>query len=242
MKQIALIFVLFSLLISCHKENKSGFGSSEESIKSLLGNFPMIDKKLEKVTKVDLDSLSITLYENPKKEDYDEVLVFEKNKKFYSIPFFSNMYFDYWNFTNEKQPQLYPKTNTTFEKQMNILVKELSLNPKEFQILTKALMNNVLNTETNLYLKPKIFDNYVYSTYRVDQYKSEESDSCINRTKNIFNYILEESKKTIRYNEFFLDSENGRVYEFINDSKKRGQLKFRIKTYRIDCFSYPMNI
>ncbi|KMQ60968.1 hypothetical protein ACM40_14755 [Chryseobacterium sp. BLS98] len=242
MKRISLILILFSISISCNKENTSGFETSEASINSLLENFPMINKNLEKIKKIDLDSLSITLYENPEKEDYDEILVFEKNKRFYSIPFFSNMYFDYWNFTNTNTPQLHPKTNTTFEKQMNILVKELRLNPKEFQILTKALMNNVLNTETNLYLKPKIFENYVYLTYRVNKYKMEESDSCINRTKNIFNYILKESKKTSRYNEFFLDSENGRVYEFINNSKKRSQLKFKIKTYRIDCFSYPLNI
>lgn len=242
MKRITLILIVFSILISCNKENRSGFDSSEESIKSVLNNFPMIDKKLEKVTKVDLDSLSITLYKNPEKKDYDEVLVFEKNKRFYSIPFFSNMYFDYWDFTNEKQSQFYPKTNTTFEKQMKILVRELNLKPADFTILTKALMSNILNTETNLYLKPKIFENYVYSTYRVNKYKIEESDSCVNRTQSVFKHILEESKKTFQYNQFFLDSENGRIYELINDSKKRGELKFKIKTYRIDCFSHQLSI
>lgn len=236
------MMITFLLLTSCNKENKFGFNSSEESIKSLLKTYPMISKRLEKVAKIDLDSLSVTLYKNPEKEVYDEVLVFEKNKKFYSIPFFSNMYFDYWNFTHEKQPQLYSKTNTTFEKQMKILVRELNLNPADFTVLTQAMMNNILNTETNLYLKPKIFENYIYSTYRVDKYKMEESDSCVKRTQSVFNHILKESQKTIRYNQFFLDSENGRVYEFINDSRKRGELKFRIKTYRIDCFSYKLNI
>ena len=242
MKQITLILTVFTLLISCNNNDKYGFDSLEESIKSVLENFPMIDKKLEKVLRVDLDSLSITLYKNPEKENYNEVLVFEKNKRFYSIPFFSNMYFDYWDFTNEKQSQLYPKTNTTFEKQLKILVRELNLKPADFTILTKVMMSNILNTETNLYLKPKIFENYVYSTYRVDKYKMEEFDSCVNRTKSVFNHILKDSKKTILYNQYFLDSKNGRVYEFINDSKKRGELKFKVKTYRIDCFSYKLNI
>ncbi|KMQ63203.1 hypothetical protein ACM46_14830 [Chryseobacterium angstadtii] len=242
MKKIILILIVFSILISCNKGKKYGFDSPEESIKSVLDNFPMIDKKLEKVTKVDLDSLSVTLYKNPEKKDYDEVLVFEKNKRFYSIPFFSNMYFDYWDFINEKQPLLYPKTNTTFEKQMNILVRELNLKPADFTILTKVMMSNILNTETNLYLKPKIFENYVYSTYRVDKYKLEESDSCINRTQSVFNHILKDSEKTMQYNQYFLDSENGRVYELINESRKRGELKFKIKTYRIDCFSHRLNI
>ncbi|ASK32553.1 hypothetical protein CEY12_21780 [Chryseobacterium sp. T16E-39] len=242
MKRITSILILLFTLISCRKENNLGFNSSEESTQSVLKKFPMIDKKLEKVRKLDLDSLSITLYKNPEKEDYDEILVFEKKQKFYSIPFFSNMYFDYWHFTNEPQPQLYPKTNTTFEKQMKTLVKELNLRPEEFQLIIKELMGNILNTETNLYLKPKIFENYIYSTYRVDKYKIDESDSCMIRTKKIFNHIMDESKKIPQYNQFFLDSENGRVYEFTNDSRKRGELKFKIKTYRIDCFSYILSI
>lgn len=205
-------------------------------------NFPMINKDLEKVKEISLDSLSISLYKNPKKEDYDEVLVFRKKANYCAIPFFSNMYFDYWGFDNESQKQLYPKTNTTFEKQLKKVITELKLNPNEFDLLKNELMKSILNTESTLYFKPKLFENYIYMTYRVDKYKIDETDSCLKRTQNVLNEILNESKNTIQYNQFFLDSQNGRVYKFINESRKKGELKFSIKVYRIDCFSYPLNL
>ena len=240
-KQIAFFFFLL-LVFSCKKEKTKGFNSAESSIKFTLQNFPMIDKSLKKAKEVNLDSLSISLYKNTDKQDYDEVIVFRKKNKFYAIPFFSNMYFDYWDFNGEKQKQLYPKTNTTFEKQLKNAVADLNLKPQEFELLMDELMKSVLNTQTNLHLKPKIFKNYVFMTYRVDKYKIEESDLCTKRNEKIYNYIQSESKKTFRYNQFYLDSENGRIYELINDGRKRGEFKFRIRVYRIDCFSYPLNI
>ncbi|WP_209390681.1 hypothetical protein [Chryseobacterium sp. RR2-3-20] len=234
------IFLLF--ILSCEKQKNNGFDSEQKSIKFTLENFPMIDKNLEKMKEVNLDSISISLYKNPKKEDYDEVIVFRKNNRFYAIPFFSNMYFDYWNFDNEEQKQLYPETNSTFEEQIKKTVSELNLKPNEFGLIMKELMKSVLNAETNLDLKPKIFKNYIYSTFKVDKYKSEEIDSCTKRTEKIYNHILSETNKTIRYNQFYLDSENGRIYELINDGRKRGELKFRIKVHRIDCFTYRLSL
>lgn len=242
MKLKIIIFTLLLTILSCKKEEKLAFSSAKKSIEQTLKIFPIIDKDLIKVKEVNLDSLSISLYRNEKKEDFDEIIVFRKKDKFYSIPFFSNMYFDFWNFKNEQQKQLYPKTNTTFEKQMKNVVTELNLKPEEFGLLMEELMKSVLNAETNLDLKPKIFKNYIYMTYRVNKYKIEESDSCTKRTEKIYDIVFKESKKTMRNNQFYLDSENGRVYELINDSRKKGDLKFRIKTYRIDCFSYPLNI
>lgn len=152
------------------------------------------------------------------------------------------MYFDYWNFKNEEQKQLYPKTNTTFEKQLNLLIEKLDLTSKEFNLIFQELMFSILHTEINLYLKPKLFENYIYLNGRVDKYKSEESEECIKRTTALFNNILNESKKTFRYNQYYLDSENGRVYELINESKKRNEVKFRIEVYRIACFGYNLSM
>ena len=241
MKNIIFLFLILSLY-SCHKENENGFNSAEKSIESMLEKFPMINKNLEKTREVNLDSLSIQLYKNPNNNVYDEILVFEKKKKFYAIPFFSNMYFDYWNFKNEEQKQLYPNAKTTFDKQLHFLIEKLDLTPKEFDLVFQELMSSVLHTETNLYLKPKLFENYVYLNLRVEKYKSEESEECIKRTTALFNKILDESKKTFIYNRYFLDSENGRVYEYINESRKRGELKFRIEVYRIECFGYILSM
>ncbi|MDR7731532.1 hypothetical protein [Riemerella anatipestifer] len=235
LKYFYTLFLLFTLF--CNKTQKKGFDSEEKSIKSVLQKFKMIDENIEKIKEVNLDSISISLYKNPQKEVYDEIIVFRKKDRFYSIPFFSNMYFDYWDFKNEEQSQLYPKTNSTFEAQIKEVVSELDLNSTEFNLIIEELMKSVLNTETNLDLKAGIFKNYVYSTVKVDRYKSEDIDTCTKRTEEIYQYILNETNKTIRYNQFYLDSQNGRVYELIN----KGELKFRIKIYRIDCFTYHLN-
>ena len=162
MKLKIVIFTLLLTILSCKKEEKLASSSAEKSIEQTLKNFPMIDKKLIKVKEVNLDSLSISLYRNSKIEPYDEILVFEKNKRFYAIPFFSNMYFDFWNFKNENQKQLYPKTNTTFEIQIKKIITELNLKPGEFDLLIQELMKSILNSESNLEFKPKTLEHYVY--------------------------------------------------------------------------------
>src|SRR5690606_2805198 len=135
------IIILF-LIFSCKKSETKRFNSAEKSIEFMTHNFPMINKNLEKIKEINLDSLSISLYKNPKKEDYDEVLVFRKKGDYYAIPFFSNMYFDYWGFDNESQKQLYPKTNTTFEKQLKNVIAELNLDADEFDLLKNELMKS----------------------------------------------------------------------------------------------------
>lgn len=242
MRNFSLLFLNIFIIFSCHKEKVAAVDTREKSIKYVLEKFPMIDKNLKQVRQVNLDSLSITLFRNSKKVDYDEVLVFEKNKRFYSVPFFSNMYFDYWEFQNEEQSQLYKRTNSSFDKQLGDLIIELKLTPEEFQLLFNELMLSILHTETHLDLKPKLFENYVYSTYRVDKYKTEESEVCIAKNKKIFEEIKKDSQKTWRYEKYFLDSENGRVYKLINTSHLSGKFSFTIKVYRIDCFSSPLNI
>lgn len=42
--------------------------------------------------------------------------------------------------------------------------------------------------------------------------------------------------------EYFLDKRNGRVYRFENKAKNFNEIKFNIKTYRIDCYTYPMTM
>ena len=127
MKKIVSILILLNLIISCKENKDRGFDSEKESISFVLEKFPMINKNLTPVRKIDLDSLSITLLQTSNKRTYDEILVFEKKNKFYAIPFFSNMYADYWNFENDNQPKLFPKTNSTFEKEFSNLIKTLNL-------------------------------------------------------------------------------------------------------------------
>ena len=209
MKNILIIIICFFTINSCKKNDKNYFSSQKQSIDSVLKKFPKIDKNLEKVREVNLDSLSISLFKNNGKQDYDEILVFRKNKKYYAIPFFSNMYFDYWEFKDEQQKQLYAKTKSTFETELKSTIKNLNLSSKEFYLLFSELMSSILHAETNLSTKPNIFKNFVYMTYRVDKYKIDDFEYCKKRNNKIFSKILNDSKKIIRYNEYFLDSENG---------------------------------
>lgn len=244
MKNLILLLFITVFINSCREKNGS-LTTQQESINELYNRFPMIKGEFKEIRKVAVDSVSITLLRNKsvEKDDYDEIIVFCKNKKFYSIPFLSNMYFDYWEFQNETQAQLYPKTNSTFNKELKNVFKVLNLTGDESVYTTNELFSSVLHSEINLYLKPDIFKNYIYSTERVDKYKIEESDSCINRTKKIFDKISKDANKTtIRYNQYFLDSSNGRVYEMINTSAKEKPFSFEIKTYRIDCFAYRLEI
>jgi hypothetical protein len=238
MKNISIIFVAMVLMFSCKDSKYISFDSEKESISSVLNKFPMIDKNLTLVRKVSLDSLSITLLQNPNKEAYDEVLVFEKKNRFYAIPFFSNMYCDYWNFENDKQPQLFPKTNSTFEKEFSNLITNLNLTEREYQKIVDELMFGILRTENKIYNKSNLLKNVVYNTSRFDKYENEESDSCLNRTNMFFDQILKEyhSKKNRIGAQYFLDEKNGRVYLIENDPKVHNTLKISIKIYRIDCY------
>ena len=243
MKNLVLLLFITVFINSC-REGNSSLTTQQESINELYNRFPMIKGEFKEIRKVAVDSVSITLLRNKsvEKDDYDEIIVFCKNKKFYSIPFFSNMYFDYWEFQNENQAQLYPKTNSTFNKELKNAFNKLNLSDDESIYTTNELFLSVIHSEINLYLKPNIFKNYIYSTERFDKYKIEESDSCVNRTKKIFDKISKDAKNTIRYNQYFLDSSNGRVYEMINTSAQEKPFSFKIKTYRIDCFADRLEI
>ncbi|MFC7346536.1 hypothetical protein ACFQO9_07420 [Chryseobacterium zhengzhouense] len=243
MKNLVLLLFITVFINSCREGNAS-LTTQQESINELYNRFPMIKGEFKEIRKVAVDSVSITLLRNKsvEKDDYDEIIVFCKNKKFYSIPFFSNIYFDYWEFQNENQAQLYPKTNSTFNKELKNAFNKLNLSDEESIHTTNELFLSIIHSEINLYLKPNIFKNYIYSTERVDKYKIEESDSCISRTKKIFDIISKDAKNTIRYNQYFLDSSNGRVYEMINTSAQEKPFSFKIKTYRIDCFADRLEI
>lgn len=238
MKKIALIVIVIIAIVSCREDKDHGFNSEEESVASVLEKFPMIDKNLTSVRKIDLDSLSITLLRNPNKKAYDEVLVFEKKNKFYAIPFFSNMYADYWNFENDNQPKLFPITNSTFEKELSNLIPTLNVNVDEFSLLFGELMESVLHTETNLNNKLSLFKNTSFISFRVEKFKNEETDSCKKRTALFYDQLTKDynNKQVMSLFQYNWDKKNGRVYKFENTSKNQNEIKFNIKTYRVDCY------
>lgn len=240
MKNIVSILILIILMVSCQENNDRSFDSEKESVTDVLEKFPMINQNLTTVKKIDLDTLSITLLRNSKKKAYDEVVVFKKKNKFYAIPFFSNMYTDYWDFKNTTN--LFPKTNSTFDKEFSKLITNLNITPNEFDLVINELMFSVLHAESITLDKIDILKNNIYRTNRVDKYKIEDSDDCLKRTNEIFAQISKESNVPLRRFQYFFDKKNGRIYKIENKSKNYNELKINIETYRIDCYSYSLNI
>jgi len=241
MKKNISLLILIIFVVSCKDNKRLSFDSEKESIIAVLEKFPMIDKNLTSVRKIDLDSLSITLLRNPNKKTFDEILVFEKKNKFYAIPFFSNMYTDYWNFENDKQPNLFPTTSSTFEKELSGVITQLNLTGSEFDLLIEELMFSTLHAENKLHDKLSILQNKTFFTQRVDKYKIEQADLCNKRTNWVFQQIANDynSKDILIRFQYYLDQKNGRIYKIENKGTKGNEIKIVIKTYRIDCYMYP---
>ena len=229
--------LVFFLLISCKKEKISSVSESEKSsINLVFSRLPFIEKKMEKIKKVEFDSLAISLYRNVDKTDYDEILVFQKGNQFYAIPFLSNMYYDFWNFKNETEKSQFPKTNTNFEKELNNVAINLKLNAGEKQLIFNQLITSILNTEDMLEKKPQMFEDFVEFSPRKSKYKDEEPKDCLERTTKLYKQILEDRKNGIRPT-YILDKENGRVYKLFNESKNINEFNLRIETFRVDCYT-----
>lgn len=179
-----------------------------------------------------MDTLSISIYKTL--DDYNKVVVFRKDNQFQSVPLFYNVYFDYWEY-QETQPQTAPKTGTTFDKEIKSVFQNLKLSADEEYHMREGLMKSVLNTEIFPNEKPQLFDiisNDELSFDNDGKMKLENEDSCLARNQKIYQYILNESRKTIRNKAFYLDREHNRVYEWVYDSGK-----IYIKVYRIGCFT-----
>ena len=231
---IVLILFFFS---SCKKEKIGSVSENEKaSINLVFNRFPFIEKKMEKIKKIEFDSLAISLYRNIDKKDYDEILVFQKANEFYAIPFFSNMYYDFWNFKNETGKTQFPNVNSTFEKEFNNSASNLKLNANEKQQIFIQLITSILNTEDMLEKKPQLFEDFVNFSPRKSKYKDEEPNNCLERTTKLYKQILEDGKSGIRPT-YILDQENGRVYKLFNDSKNVDEFNLRIETFRVDCYT-----
>lgn len=239
--KIILAVIIVFITISCERKKESNANEEKTAVEGLLKKFPMLDKDFVLVRKAVLDSMSISLFRS-RNEVYDELLIFEKKGKYYAMPFFSNMYSDYWNFQNDNQPRLFPSTNSSFNKEFSELIADLKITPAEFDLVINELMLSVLHAENNIEGKAGCLSNNSYRTYRVDKYKIEESDSCLKRTNEIFDQISKESNVNLRRFQYFFDKSNGRIYKIENEAKNNNELKIKIESYRVDCYSYKINI
>lgn len=119
---------------------------------------------------------------------------------------------------------------------MKSVFYHLEFSPEEYYNVLNELMKGVLNAEDNLQYKPIMFE--LLAPNFTDDTHIEPHDSCIARNQRIYQHILKEDHKSFQDKKFFLDTENDRVYEWINNSQSPPYI--HIKAYRTNCFSYKL--
>lgn len=172
------------------------------------------------------------------KERQQIIILINQKNECYAIPFFSNKYFDYWNFEFDKPNKGVKKTNTTFEKEFTKAINTLNLNDtletssKVIDELFKSLLNCEQIKETD-----SIHFEGLSLTNCYDQ-PNENFDSCWIRQRKNFNSIkrlIHPSKSYYNYNAY-LDNQNSRIYQIVNQEKDRWKkMKPSIKMYRQGC-------
>lgn len=166
------------------------------------------------------------------------ILVINKAKDIYAIPFFSNTYHDYWDFQFDSVLHAVKPTNTTFEKELKACLTQLKLDD------TLSTAGIVINEMLFSLLHCERVTDTDSSNLHVGAWTSnsdlpdEENDSCNKRCQQNW----QEMKKafhpndyTVNYNAFW-DKENNRVYQFdIKNLGRRQKLDFSMRNYRLDC-------
>lgn len=170
------------------------------------------------------------------------ILVINKAKDIYAIPFFSNTYHDYWNFQFDSVLHSVKPTNTTFEKELKTCLTRLNL----YDTLGTAgtVINEMLFSLLHCQQLTDTDSTNLHGAW-TDNYNlpDEDNDSCNKRYRQNW----QEMKKAfhpqdyiINYNAFW-DKANSRVYQldFKNFGRKQ-RLEFTMKNYRLDCVLHPL--
>ncbi|MEI8087573.1 MAG: hypothetical protein WCG93_15290 [Paludibacter sp.] len=234
-------------LYSC--QTKSTQPNIEKAISDLTDKYPQLPKgktnqtdyyKLVRSVTNGESNFQLQLRSTPDSiEDKQQIIILINQKnECYAIPFFSNKYFDYWNFEFDKPNKEVKKTNTTFEKEFTKAINTLNLNDtletssKVINELFKSLLNCEQIKETD-----SIHFEGLSLTNCYDL-PNENFDSCWTRQRKNFNSIkrlIHPSKSYYNYNAY-LDNQNSRIYQIVNQEKDRWKkMKPSIKMYRQGC-------
>lgn len=244
---LTTILLSTTLLTSCI--NKNNQPDIEKALLNTISKFPQLPKghdkqsdyyKVVRSVTIGDNGIELQLRSSPDtlNDPQQIILVINKAKDIYAIPFFSNTYHDYWNFLFESVLHSVKPTNTTFEKELRNCLTQLNLydtlrtagkviNEMLFSLLQ---CQQVTDTDSLNLHSVALTNNYVLPY--------EDSDSCYKRLQQNW----QEMKKAfhpkdyiINYNAYW-DKRNNRVYQFDFKSFSRKQkLEFTVRNYRLDC-------
>lgn len=228
-----LYFLLLLLLINCKQNNKI-----EYQINDLINKFPQLKLKngehysLVRSVKNGEYNFEILLFSKPESSSRSgQILIYSKNGILKAIPLFSNTHRDYWNFEFDTPLKQIKRTNTTFEKELNSIIKNAGKDEKRViinEIFKSMFHTNSLNNKSDL----ENFKNTVY-TYCDNELLGENVDSTQSRISNNYNELIKNWDKQ-NYSVFSIyefDENNHRMYQIIYNSDVE---TLQIKIFRFD--------
>jgi hypothetical protein len=129
-----LILVVFYTIVGCKQRN-----SERHLLVELINEFPQLkgssqsssnDFHLVRKVSFGEPSICIELFSQPDSVDDKQQFILVTNSKLqsYGIPLLSNTFRDYWNFLFDSLNSSTEKTNTTFERELNMCFNTLNLN------------------------------------------------------------------------------------------------------------------
>lgn len=251
MKNINTIFFIFLyLLISSCSEKKEA--DVEKSIKYLIERFPELktnknkfknDYQFVKSVRNGKFDFEIQLFSEPDSiKGHQEIIVFINSKnECHSIPFFSNKYKDYWEFQFDKENHTIPKTNSTFNIELNKALTKLATKEKDkkgFKYeITNDLLYSLLNCQNLEEKDSSLVSKTIYPNSEIANEDHEQSKIRIKKNYDLMRKEWHPEKYVINYNCYF-DERNFRIYQlnYFNQSI------LKIKTYRQDWGVTPLRI
>lgn len=166
--------------------------------------------------------------------DVQKVLVVKKDKKAYTIPFFSNSFREYWNFENESLNTKSPKTGLTIGDELENCISHLELNTTANDwILLEEIFKHVLNCRV---VRNRDTIDLPMCAKSTNVRILGEDNLQENNEKN--KKHLESIKASMQdgASSFYYDEDNCRLYElrFLNYNWHNNPCLFEIKTYRYE--------
>lgn len=242
--KISFISVILGLILYSCNENSKYFKSSKDAIEDVKDRFPTLiyssNKNIKEVStrkiSIENDGVEINLIEFEGDDDNNKILVFKnKENHYYSIPIFSTIHRDYWNFQNDLILKQISSVNSTFKKEFLKMMNILKFNSKhDFWNIYVETFKNVLLwdfIETKEELKRHYNRINTNNSILIQNEDSKKSEERIN--KNIKS--LENSFKN---HETYLLYGNGMIIEFSDIHN----YIFKKRELEIKCYRQDMNM
>jgi hypothetical protein len=255
-KPLLLIIVSLSIILFTGCGQMGNQSDLENVLSTTIARFPQLAQSTYKQSSFYKLIRSVTIGENdielqlrsaPDTLDDPQqfIVVINKSKRIYAIPFFSNTYHDFWSFQFDSVLNLVKPTNSTFEKELRTCLTQLNLYDTlgtagkviDEMLFSLLQCQQVKDTDSLNIHTVALTNNYTLSF--------ENSDSCYKRIQENWRQMkkaFHPEKYITNYNAYW-DKRNNRVYQFdFRNLNRKQKLEFSIRNYRLDCVYQMLNL